>query len=84
MQVIHVCQADGTQESFLCPNGTIFNQQYFVCDWWFNVDCREAPTFYELNGGFGKVSEKNYYQEPTAKVAEKDYFQESRIIEIKH
>ena len=19
--------------------GTIFNQQYFICDWWFNVDC---------------------------------------------
>ena len=25
--------------SFLCPNGTLFNQQYFICDWWFNVDC---------------------------------------------
>ena len=24
---------------FLCPNGTLFNQQYFICDWWFNVDC---------------------------------------------
>merc|ERR1711887_340689 len=22
--------------SFLCPNGTIFNQNYFICDWWFN------------------------------------------------
>ena len=20
--------------SFLCPNGTIFNQELFVCDWW--------------------------------------------------
>ena len=20
--------------SFLCPNGTIFNQQLFTCDWW--------------------------------------------------
>ena len=25
--------------SFLCPNGTLFQQQYFICDWWFNVDC---------------------------------------------
>ena len=25
--------------SFLCPNGTLFEQQYFICDWWFNVDC---------------------------------------------
>ena len=23
----------------LCPNGTLYNQQYFICDWWFNVDC---------------------------------------------
>ena len=20
-------------------SGTLYNQQYFVCDWWFNVDC---------------------------------------------
>ena len=20
--------------SFLCPNGTIFNQEIFICDWW--------------------------------------------------
>ena len=35
--------------SFLCPNGTIFNQQYFICDWWFNVDCSLAEEFYSLN-----------------------------------
>ena len=27
---------------YLCPNGTLFNQQYFVCDWWFNVDCSQV------------------------------------------
>ena len=31
-----------TKYSFLCPNGTIFNQEYFICDWWFNVDCSKA------------------------------------------
>ena len=25
------------------------NQQYFVCDWWFNVDCSLAETLYSLN-----------------------------------
>ena len=35
--------------SFLCPNGTIFNQQYFICDWWFNVDCSQAESLYGLN-----------------------------------
>ncbi|XP_023325904.1 uncharacterized protein LOC111699454 [Eurytemora carolleeae] len=37
------------QYSFLCPNGTIFNQQYFICDWWFNVDCSTAEDFFYLN-----------------------------------
>ena len=35
--------------SFLCPNGTVFNQESFVCDWWFNVDCSVAEQFYGLN-----------------------------------
>merc|ERR1712080_130037 len=35
--------------SFLCPNGTLFQQQYFVCDWWFNVDCSTTEDFYGLN-----------------------------------
>merc|ERR1712168_111032 len=52
-QVFHICANDGnqgrTKYSFLCPNGTLFNQQYFVCDWWFNVDCSLAEQFYSLN-----------------------------------
>lgn len=54
-QVFHVCGQRrsvtnlNTFYSFLCPNGTIFNQQYFVCDWWFNVDCDKTEQFYSLN-----------------------------------
>merc|ERR1712025_726925 len=52
-QAFHICGSDGngglTKYSFLCPNGTLFNQQYFVCDWWFNVDCSLAEEFYSLN-----------------------------------
>lgn len=52
-QSFHICAPDGSSSlikySFLCPNGTLFNQQYFICDWWFNVDCSQAPTFYSLN-----------------------------------
>ena len=52
-QAFHICGSDGngglTKYSFLCPNGTLFNQQYFVCDWWFNVDCSLAEQFYSLN-----------------------------------
>jgi len=50
-QVFHICTADGagglSQYSFLCPNGTIFNQNYFICDWWFNVDCSESAALAE-------------------------------------
>merc|ERR1711892_397388 len=52
-QVFHICANDGngglTKYSFLCPNGTLFQQQYFVCDWWFNVDCSLAEQLYSLN-----------------------------------
>ena len=51
-QLFHICAGDEfglTKYSFLCPNGTLFNQPYFVCDWWFNVDCGQAEQFYSLN-----------------------------------
>ena len=52
-QAFHICTADGqgglAKYSFLCPNGTIFNQNYFICDWWFNFDCSEAEGLYGLN-----------------------------------
>jgi len=52
-QVFHICTADGagglSKYSFLCPNGTIFNQNYFICDWWFNFDCAEAEGLFSLN-----------------------------------
>jgi hypothetical protein len=48
-QVFHICQANGKSDAFLCPNGTIFSQQYFVCVWWFDFDCATAPQFFEQN-----------------------------------
>lgn len=45
----HYCDLDGRQASFLCPNGTVFNQAFFVCDWWYNFDCESAPYLYSLN-----------------------------------
>ena len=52
-QVFHICTDDGlgglSTNSFLCPNGTVFNQQYFICDWWFNFDCVEAESLYSIN-----------------------------------
>ena len=55
-QAFTICAQDGEDDgigllkfSFLCPNGTLFNQENFTCDWWFNVDCAVAEQFYGLN-----------------------------------
>ncbi|CAL4146880.1 unnamed protein product, partial [Meganyctiphanes norvegica] len=58
-QVFHICKDDLHQDSFLCPNGTLFNQQYFVCDWWFNVDCAASADFFRLNADIGKLPEED-------------------------
>lgn len=39
-QIYHLCQADGRQDSFLCPIGTVFDQKYFVCNWWHEIKNR--------------------------------------------
>ena len=47
-QVWHQCYADRSW-AFLCPNGTIFNQEIFTCVWWFDFDCSTAESFFDLN-----------------------------------
>ncbi|CAH0721432.1 unnamed protein product, partial [Brenthis ino] len=51
-QAYHVCH-DGREghqgASFLCTNGTLFDQAKFACDWWYNVDCSKAIEHYKLN-----------------------------------
>ena len=60
-QAYHVCLGGSAglfPASFLCPNGTLFNQRLFVCDWWFNVDCEGSSDLYAaVEGAFGGVSE---------------------------
>lgn len=53
-QVVHLCQG-GVQSSILCPNGTIFNQEKFSCQWWYEVNCSRAPMFYQLNDNLYKA-----------------------------
>ena len=50
-QIFHVCVSLSPHPmfSFLCPNGTVFNQAYFICDWWFNVNCKQAESLYVKN-----------------------------------
>lgn len=47
-QVFHVC-TNGKTYDFLCPNGTIFHQEFLVCVWWNLFDCSLAPSFYGAN-----------------------------------
>jgi len=60
-QVFHVCSKlpDGEyiQSSYLCPNGTIFQQETFSCQWWADVDCALNENFYNLNANIGVVPE---------------------------
>jgi len=78
-QAFHICTADGAgglaKYSFLCPNGTIFNQNYFICDWWFNFDCSTAEELYSLNDEIAAEREAlagassdslDYYEAPPA------------------
>merc|ERR1711892_115827 len=62
-QAFHICGGGPAgsliKYSFLCPNGSLFNQEYFVCDWWFNVDCSQAEDFYSLNDEIAAEREAN-------------------------
>merc|ERR1712083_171207 len=62
-QVFHICVDQGrvgnVKYSFLCPNGTIFNQEVTVCDWWFNVDCSLAEELYSIQDEHAAEREAN-------------------------
>jgi len=58
-QVWHWCTPQATLFSFLCPNQTVFNQQYRVCDWWYNVDCPSATSQYVNNEELYKDEDGN-------------------------
>ncbi|KAL7293691.1 hypothetical protein TKK_0012767 [Trichogramma kaykai] len=50
-QVFHICD-NGRKISFLCPNGTIFQQSQLICDWWFKVDCARSAELYEQSSEY--------------------------------
>lgn len=57
-QVVHFCQSGGVQNSFLCPNGTIFSQKKFSCQWWYKTNCTESPHYFSLNSDLYKIPVK--------------------------
>ena len=44
---------------YFLPAGTLFNQEHFVCEYWFNVDCAAAESFYGLNDNIGLVPDSS-------------------------
>ncbi|XP_052743782.1 uncharacterized protein LOC112058049 isoform X1 [Bicyclus anynana] len=50
-QVFRVCTLGSTYgfQSFICPNGTLFNQAVLVCDWWMKVNCKNSRELFKLN-----------------------------------
>ncbi|KAA0202360.1 hypothetical protein HAZT_HAZT003841 [Hyalella azteca] len=54
-----MCDTLGKQYSYLCPNMTVFNQRFMVCDHWHYVNCSNSNAYYNLNarmaGGGKKV-----------------------------
>ncbi|XP_023244672.1 translation initiation factor IF-2-like isoform X9 [Centruroides sculpturatus] len=53
-QAYHVCHL-GRMESFLCAAGTVFNQEHMICDYWYSVDCNDAPKYFHLNAEIGNT-----------------------------
>ena len=56
---VHTRRRGLEKVSFLCPNGSLFDQQYFICDFWFNVDCSLANSLYYLNDLIAEERESN-------------------------
>ncbi|XP_035208719.1 U-scoloptoxin(01)-Cw1a-like [Stegodyphus dumicola] len=61
-QVFHICTgAFGNNKfTFLCPNQTVFNQAYLVCDYPWNVDCSTADGLYSVNDNFFALEENDF------------------------
>ena len=70
-QVYHSCNGNlrASKHTFLCPNGTIFSQEYLICDWWYNVNCADSPLYYPLNKeAFSSPTKPNSTQTPKLKI----------------
>ncbi|XP_076751879.1 chitin-binding domain protein thawb [Xylocopa sonorina] len=81
-QVFHICD-NGRKISFLCPNGTIFQQSQLICDWWFKVDCSKSTELYEQSSEQLHEEERRRaesrnsrldYQQPIETGGQQDYY----------
>ncbi|CAO1440762.1 unnamed protein product [Diamesa serratosioi] len=66
-QVYHMCDQQGKQFDYVCPNATLFQQRMLVCDHWYMVNCSQAESNYKYNSLIGQrntpfVSESEHEQ----------------------
>ncbi|CAG0878953.1 unnamed protein product [Cyprideis torosa] len=73
-RIFHICMPisypDGRQEiakwSFICPERTIFDQAYLVCNHEDDATpCEAAQTYYNINEEFGRIPDQAQTNEPT-------------------
>ncbi|XP_055338103.1 interleukin enhancer-binding factor 3-like isoform X2 [Paramacrobiotus metropolitanus] len=48
-QVFRRCEANNYMFSYICPNGTLFNQITLICDWWYNVNCPNSAAWVDYS-----------------------------------
>ena len=56
-KVFHVCVREG-KKSFVCPNHTLFHQQFLICDWSNKVDCSTTINNYTVNARESRTVER--------------------------
>ncbi|KAB7496695.1 hypothetical protein Anas_03239, partial [Armadillidium nasatum] len=52
LDMFHLCvpsSVGSTLTSYLCPNGTLFDQSILQCNYWYNVDCESSVSDYDAN-----------------------------------
>uniref|UniRef100_T1JAS0 Chitin-binding type-2 domain-containing protein n=1 Tax=Strigamia maritima TaxID=126957 RepID=T1JAS0_STRMM len=48
--IFHMCDEDGRRIPHICGgDGTGFNQEYRICDWMTNFNCKDSENWYYLN-----------------------------------
>lgn len=82
-QVFHICQNGGHKDSFLCPNGSIFNQKYSVCDWWYSFDCDTTQEEFPVNFEIQRVTPTPEYQDPQ-QYPIVDHYQTNQVLLYTH
>jgi hypothetical protein len=53
-QVYHMCDQQGRQFDYACPNATMFQQRMLICDHWYMVDCSSSAANYGFNKLIGQ------------------------------